>query len=169
MWNIRPEIAYFLRKDRLHYDDIVRERSRYTKLRTGHDWTQRVMLYNSLDPAKIPELEQHLSAKFDENRDSFMQKLKDGLANVIKVRDEVLPGAPIVMGEGTTCCTSEKLLFEEHSDKFWALLEEQALLLRENGLWGTVVRTGSSPVDISWNMRADSFRKANELFLNGKQ
>ena len=164
-----PEIAYFLRKDRLHYDDIVRERSRYTKLRTGHDWTQRVMLYNSLDPAKIPELEQHLSAKFDENRDSFMQKLKDGLANVIKVRDEVLPGAPIVMGEGTTCCTSEKLLFEEHSDKFWALLEEQALLLRENGLWGTVVRTGSSPVDISWNMRADSFRKANELFLNGKQ
>ena len=163
------EIAYFLRKDRPHLEDIIQARSRYAKIRSGFEWTPRILLYNSLDPAKIPELEQHLSEKFDANCGSFMQKLKDGLANVIKIRDEVLPGAPIVMGEGTTCCTSEKLLFEEHSDKFWTLLEEQALLLRENGLWGTVVRTGSSPVDISWNMRADSFRKVNELFLNGKK
>ena len=117
-------------------------------------------------PATVSDIVQRLNGMVDLEA---MQKLKDGLANVIKIRDEVLPGAPIVMGEGTTCCTSEKLLFEEHSDKFWALLEEQALLLRENGLWGTVVRTGSSPVDISWNMRADSFRKANELFLNGKK
>ena len=164
-----PDVAYFLRKDRPHYEDIVRERTRYTKLRTGHDWTQRVMLYNSLDPEKIPELEQRLSDSFDENCGSFMQKLKDGLANVIKVCDEVLPGAPIVMGEGTSCCTSEKLLFEEHSDKFWKMLEEQALVLRESGLWGAVVRTGSSPVDISWNMRAESFRKVNLLFLNGRK
>ena len=163
-----PDIAYYLRKDRLHYEDIVRERTRYTKIRTAHEWTQRMVLYNSLDPEKIPELEKRLAGIFDENHDNFIQSLKDGVAAVIKLRDEILPGAPIVMGEGTSCCTSEKVLFEEHSDKFWKLLEQQALYLREQGLWGTVVRTGSAPVDISWNMRAESFRKVNMLFLNGK-
>ena len=164
-----PEVAYFLRKDRPHYEDIVRERTRYTKIRSAHDWTQRMVLYNSLDPAKIPELERILEKKFLENRDTFMEYLKDGLDHVKKFRDEVLPGAPVVMGEGTSCCTSDKVLFEEHSDAFWAFLEKQALFLRENGLWGTVVRTGSSPVDVSWNMRAESFRKVNMLFLKGKE
>ena len=163
-----PEIAYFLRKDRPTYEDIVRERSRYTKIRSGFEWTPRMLVYNSLDPAKIPELEQRRSEKFEEKYDDFIPALKDGLAGVIKIRDEVLPGAPIVMGEGTTCCTCDKVLFEEHCDKFWSLLEEQALCMRENGLWGTVVRTGCYPMDVSWNMRAESFRKINELFRNGK-
>ena len=164
-----PEVAYFLRKDRPHYEDIVRERTRYTKIRSAHDWTQRMVLYNSFDPAKIPELERILEKKFQENQETFMEYLKDGLDHVKKFRDEVLPGAPVVMGEGTSCCTSDKVLFEEHSDAFWAFLEKQALFLRENGLWGTVVRTGSSPVDVSWNMRAESFRKVNMLFLKGKE
>ena len=128
----------------------------------------RKMFYG-LDPDKIPEVEKRISDSFDENRASFMGKLKEGLDVVTKIRDEVLPGAPVVMGEGTSCCTCDKILFEEHSDAFWKMLEEQALLLRGNGLWGTVVRTGSSPVDISWNMRAGSFRKVNLLFLNGAE
>ena len=164
-----PEVAYFLKKDRLHYDDVVRARTRYTKLRTGYDWNQRIMLYNSLDPEKIPELERRIAETFAANRDACMQKLREGVANVIAIRDEVLPGAPIVMGEGTSCCTSEKVLFEEHSDAFWEALEEQAMFLRASGLWGSVVRTGSAPVDVSWNMRADSFRKVNELFLHGRE
>ena len=164
-----PETAYFLRKDRLHYEDIVRERSRYTKIRGSHYWNQRMVVYNSLDPEKIPELEKILAQKFDDNHDAFMQKLKNGIAAAVKVRDEILPGAPIVMGEGASCCTSDKVLFEERSDKFWQFLEWQALFLRESGLWGSVVRTGSSPVDISWNMRAGSFRKINELFLHGER
>ena len=164
-----PEIARFLKKDRLHYEEVVRERSRFTKIRSGYDWIQRVMLFNSLDPEKMPELEKIMSEKFDGNQGNFIVDLKKRLEEVTKIRDEILPGGPVVMGEGVSCCTSNKLLFEEHSDKFWAMLEEQALLLRENGLWGTVVRTGSSPVDVSWNMRAESFRKINELFLNGKE
>jgi len=163
-----PETEYFLRKDRPTYEDIVRERSRFTKIRNGFEWTPRMLLYNSLDPEKIPELEQQLSKKFEEKYADFIPYLKDGLASVIKIRDEVLPGAPIVMGEGTTCCTCDKVLFEEHCDRFWSLLEEQALCMREYGLWGTVVRTGCYPLDVSWNMRADSFRKINELFRNGK-
>jgi len=163
-----PETAYFMRKDRLHYEDVVRERTRYTKIRNGFEWTPRIMVYNSLDPAKIPELEQRLTEKFEERCGDFMSYLKEGLACVIKIRDEVLPGAPIVMGEGTSCCTCEKVLFEEHSDKFWSLLEEQALILRESGLWGTVIRTAANPEDVSWNMREKSFRKVNELFLNGE-
>lgn len=164
-----PEISRFLKKDRLHYEDVVRERSRFTKIRSGYDWIQRIMLFNSLDPDKIPELEKILSDQFDENQGNFIANLKRSLAGVTEIRDEVLPGAPLVMGEGVSCCTSDKILFEERSEKFWNFLEWQALFLRESGLWGTVVRTGSSPVDISWNMCAESFRKANELFLNGKE
>ena len=164
-----PEIACFLRKDRPSREDIVRARSRWGKIRAGFEWTPRMMLFNGLDPAKIPEVEKRIADSFDENRASFMGKLKEGLDIVMKIRDEILPGAPVVMGEGTSCCTCDKILFEEHSDAFWKMLEEQALLLRGNGLWGTVVRTGSAPVDISWNMRAESFRKVNLLFLNGAE
>ena len=163
-----PEIARFLKKDRVHYEDVVRERSRFTKIRSGYDWIQRIMLFNSLDPEKMPELEKILSDKFDENQEKFITGLKNSVADVIKIRDEVLPGAPLVMGEGVSICTSEKLLFEEHSDKYWKMLEEQSLFLRESGVWGTVVRTASCPTDVSWNMREKSFRKVNELFLNGE-
>jgi len=163
-----PEITHFLRKDRPHCEDIIRERSRYTKIRNGLEWIPRMVIYNSLDPEKIPELEQRIAERFEAGYADILLRLEEGVAGVIKIRDEVLPGVPLVMGEGTSCCTSEKLLFEEHSDKFWQLLEKQAAILRERGLWGTVVRTGSSPVDVSWDMRADSYRKVNRIFLNGE-
>jgi len=164
-----PEITCFMRKDRPHCEDIIRERSRYTKIRNGLEWIPRMVIYNSLDPEKIPELERRIAERFEAGYDDLLSRLKAGVAEVTGIRDEVLPGVPLVMGEGVSCCTCEKVLFEERSDKFWRLLEEQALILRESGLWGTLVRTADNPGDVGWKMRADSLRKINRLFLNGKE
>ena len=57
------------------------------------------------------------------------------------------------MGEGGSYCAANALQFEEHSDAFWAMLREQAQILREAGLWGTVPRTTSGSEDPRWHGR----------------
>ena len=86
----------------------------------------------------------------------------DGVANVKRVRDRVLPGARIVMGEGGSYCPAKSLLAEEHCDAVWEMFRRQADILRTEGLWGTVVRTTSGPEDPSWSLRAADYRRINE-------
>lgn len=82
----------------------------------------------------------------------------------MRVRDEVLPGVPIVMGEGGAYCPANALLAEERCDGVWEMLFKQSGILRRAGLWGTVVRTPSGPEDPSWNLRADDYVRINDEF-----
>lgn len=143
--------------------------TRCGNLRVGNDWNPRVRLYAALDETKIPEIERRLSDVFEKKRASYLQALRDGIAQIRKIRDEVLPGVPLVMGEGGSYCAANALQFEEHSDSFWAMLREQAKILREEGVWGAVPRTTSGPEDPSWDMRPHDLRRVNDLFRLGEQ
>ena len=57
------------------------------------------------------------------------------------------------------------LLFEEYSELYWKTIRRQAVLLRDAGFVGTVVRTTSGPEDPSWIMRRQDYIEANGLFL----
>ena len=142
--------------------------TRRGNLRVGNDWNPRVRLYAALDETKIPAIERRLSDAFEKNRPSYLQALRDGIAQIGKIRDEVLPGAALVMGEGGSYCAANALQFEEHSDSFWAMLREQSKILREEGVWGTVPRTLSGPEDPSWEMRPHDLRRVNDLFRLGE-
>ncbi len=69
------------------------------------------------------------------------------------------------MGEGVSYCCANDLFFEEYSELYWKTVRRQAVLLRDAGFAGTVVRTTSGPEDPSWIMRRQDYIEANRLFL----
>ena len=58
----------------------------------------------------------------------------------------------------------EELLWEEHSELFWTLVNEVVEKYKNEGLWGTVVRTCLGPEDPSWYSIPDKILKVNNTF-----
>jgi hypothetical protein len=105
-----------------------------------------------------------MEQKLNDNFDYYKQQICDMLAHVQSISNERCPGIPLVMGEGVTYCGSNKLLWEEHSEKYWELLEFAIQKYREAGLWGCVLRTCCGPEDPSWNLVLEKLARLNKLF-----
>jgi len=145
----------------------VRRENHRSEVRRSN-WNSYVRIYSSLEPTRIPALEKVFAETFATNSAGYLKSLREGVASVVRIRDEVLPGAAIVMGEGGAYCPANALLAEEHCDGVWTMLREQSEILRAAGLWGTVARTPSGPEDPSWKLRADDYRRINEEFRQTK-
>lgn len=163
---IPADTASYLVKKPLTAAEVLAERreNHRPEIRKSN-WNLFVRLYCSLAPERIPALEKVFSETFAKHSSEYLKALEDGVANVVRVRDEVLPGAPIVMGEGGSYCPAKALLAEEHCDDVWEMFRRQAVILRQSGLWGAVVRTTSGPEDPSWTLRADDYRQINGMFV----
>ena len=162
---IPPETASFLVEKPLSIADVVAvRRSNHRSIVRKSNWNAYVLLYSSLEPSRLPALERAFAETFATNSAAYLQRLRDGVVHVVRIRDEVLPGAAIVMGEGGAYCPANALLAEERCDGVWQMLREQSEILRHAGLWGAVARTPSGPEDPSWNLRADDYRRINEAF-----
>jgi len=159
---ISPGSMEFLRNPPLTIADIVA--TRQGNLRVSNDWNARVRLYASLDDAKLPELERQFGERLVRDYDKFVQHLEQAVDRVVKTRDAVLPGAPIVLGEGVSYCAANKFLFEERSELFWNLLLEQSRILSEAGLMGAVPRTNSGPEEPGWYLNEGDLRRVNRAF-----
>jgi len=133
-------------------------------MRTGKGWEHRVSLYHSMDPEKLPALEAHLAQALEEEYPKGWDLLERIIASALDIRDRLLPGALLVMGEGVTYCADNRLLFEEHSNRYWEILRRQAAFLGESGLWGMIVRTTSGPEDPSWTLRQSDYIECNRIF-----
>ena len=59
----------------------------------------------------------------------------------MKLRDEVFPGIPLVLGEGVSYCADHRLRWEERRDASWEVVEHDARAYRDHGSWGAVART----------------------------
>jgi len=140
------------------------QKSREGKLPAMADWYRRIWLYRNLDPAKMPALEKLFEHKLDDEFDNYKQKICEMLECVKKVSEERCPGAPLVMGEGVSYCGSKNLLWEEHSEKYWELLEFAVQNYKKAGLWGCVLRTCCGPEDPVWNLAPEKLVRLNKLF-----
>lgn len=151
------------------YDKIISvndiERARGGRIRSAIDWERRAALYDSIDPAKISALEQALEANLRRRSEEWFGAFEETVRGAAEQRDRVVPDALLVMGEGVSYCCANDLLFEEYSELYWKTIRRQAVLLRDAGFVGTVVRTTSGPEDPSWIMRRQDYIEANGLFL----
>jgi hypothetical protein len=86
----------------------------------------------------------------------------------VKVRDELFPGIPLVLGEGASYCADHRLRWEERSDAYWEVVEHAARIWREHGFWGAVARTNSGPTDPVWHEYPERLQRANAVFLGEK-
>lgn len=141
------------------------DRERRMNLRTGRDWSSRVALYASLDPAAFPEAEKLLEANLARNADVYLAVLRERMTALKTLRDAFCPQARLVMGEGVTYCAHNGLLFEEKSRLYWETVRKGLGILKSLGFSGSVVRTTSGPEDPSWNMNAADYRELNAYFL----
>ena len=144
-------------------DDII-EAMPGAYINNIYSWVSRARMYSDLADDKIEQLNELLENEITTNYDHYLAKMKSNVDRIVWVRDTVIPHAELVMGEGVTYCASTKLRFEERSDAYWRLIEEQAKYLREKGFLGTVVRTTSGPEDISWDLCKDKYLQMNRLF-----
>lgn len=161
--------AYLVAKPHTVADALAARGERHRAEVRQSNWNSYVRLYTSIDPKRIPALEKTFAETFAANSARYLKSLEDGVASVVRIRDNVLPGALIVMGEGGAYCPANALLAEEHCDGVWAMLLKQSEILRTAGLWGTVARTPSGPEDPSWKLRADDYRKINLAFRTAKR
>lgn len=159
---IPPETAQYLRQPPLSIAEVVE--TRCGNLRVSNDWNARVRLYASLDDAKMPALEAAFDEVFARERETYVRNLKDGVARVVALRDRILPGVPIVFGEGVSYVAGMRFLYEEKSERYWRMLEEQSRIFRGAGLYGAVPRTNSGPEEPGWQTCAEKFRRVNDLF-----
>ena len=107
-------------------------------------------------------LENALKEKLNEYRNVFY----NDICNMLKLHKKIVPNSKIVMGEGLTYCCSPKLTFERDSETFWTLVNEQMALLKEKGIWGSVIVTTHAPGRSSaWHGCIKQYIEANKLFL----
>jgi hypothetical protein len=130
------------------------------------DWYGRILRYSGLKREMLPTLVERLKNNLAENYGKYYEKAMTFLETLGKFREK-FPTVPVVCGEGVTYIPSKELLFEEQSEKFFELVEAVIRKYRENGMWGTVIRTCLGPEDPSWTMLAERIRKINCDFLNG--
>lgn len=145
-------------------DDILDE-MKCSYINSVYSFVPRIRIYSDIKKEKLPEIEEMLENELRDNYDKYLTKMKENVDAVIEVRNKYVPNAELVMGEGVTYCSSNELRFEEKSELYWQLINEQAIYMRDKGFLGTVVRTTSGPEDPSWNLCKDKYIKANALFL----
>jgi len=159
-------VRRFLRRDLVPFQAILDSREgRPPILR---NWFRRIWLYRNLDPNAMPELERMLQENLEKRIDEFKQKATEAVEQAVKLRDEVLPGIPLILGEGASYCADHRLRWEERSDAYWDVVEHAARAYREHGLVGAVPRTNSGPEYPVWHEYPERLRRANAVFLGEK-
>jgi len=159
---VRP----FLRRDLVSFQAILDSREGRPPI--AQNWFRRIWLYRNLDPNAMPELERMLQEHLEKNIDEFKQKATEAVKHAVKLRDELLPGVPLMLGEGASYCADHRFRWEERSDAYWEVVEHAARAYREHGLWGAVARTNSGPTDPVWQEYPERLRRANAVFLGEK-
>ena len=127
-------------------------------------WYNRIAKFSGLKEEKIPILEARLEKRLKDDYEYYRNKAF-AFADSIKQIRKINPDIRIVSGEGTTYIESKKLLWEEHSEIYWELVEEVIKKYHEEGLWGTVLRTCLGPEDPAWRLIPDKILKINRIFL----
>ena len=159
-------VRRFLRRDVVPFQAVVD--SRADRLPIKDDWYRRIWLYRNLDPNAMPELERLLQEHLEQNLDLYKQKATDAATQAVKVRDELFPGVPLVLGEGASYCADHRLRWEERSDAYWEVVEHAARTWREHGFRGAVARTNGGPEDPVWHEYPERLQRANAVFLGEK-
>ncbi|TVS12988.1 MAG: hypothetical protein EA424_22020 [Planctomycetaceae bacterium] len=159
-------IRRFLRRDLVPFQAILDSRAGRPPI--ARDWFRRIWLYRNLDPNAMPELERLLQEHLEKNIDRFKQRATNAVEQAMKVRDELFPGIPLVLGEGASYCADHRLRWEERSDAYWEVVEHAARTWREHGFWGAVPRTNSGPTDPVWHEYPERLQRANAVFLGEK-
>ncbi len=156
-------IRRFLRRDLVPFQAILDSRAGRPPIKD--DWYRRIWLYRNLDPNAMPELERLLQEHLEQNIHLYKQNAADAAAQAVKVRDELFPDIPLVLGEGASYCADRRLRWEEHSDAYWEVVEHAARAYREHGFWGAVARTNAGPEDPVWHEYPERLQRVNAVFL----
>jgi len=156
-------IRRFLRQDLVPFQAVLNCREGRPPVSPG--WCRRVWLYRNLDPNAMPELERLLEENLEKHIDEYKAAATKAVQQAEKLRDEVFPGIPLILGEGVSYCADHRLRWEERSDAYWEVVEHAARTYREHGLWGAVARTNSGPEDPVWHEYPERLRRANAVFL----
>jgi hypothetical protein len=159
-------VRRFLRPDVVPFQAVFDSRAGRPPLK--EDWYRRIWLYRNLDPNAMPELERLLQEHLVKNIDLYKQKATEAVEQAVKLRDELFPGIPLVLGEGASYCADHRLRWEERSDAYWDVVEHAARAYREHGLWGAVARTNGGPEDPVWHEYPERLRRVNAVFLDEK-
>ncbi len=159
-------VRRFLRRDLVPFQTILDSRAGRPPI--ARDWFRRIWLYRNLDPNAMPELERLLQEDMEKRIDEFKQSAVKRVKQLVKIRDEVLPGIPLMLGEGASYCADHRLRWEERSDAYWEVVEHAARAYREHGLVGAVPRTNSGPEDPVWHEYPERLQRANAVFLGEK-
>jgi hypothetical protein len=159
-------VRRFLRRDLVPFQAILDSRAGRPPI--ARDWYRRIWLYRNLDPNAMPELERLLQESLEKRIDEFKQSATKAVKHAVKLRDEVLPGIPLILGEGASYCADHRLRWEERSDAYWEVVEHAARAYREHGFWGAVARTNSGPEDPVWHEYPERLRRVNVVFLGEK-
>jgi len=159
-------IRRFLRRDLVPFQAILDSRKERPPI--GPGWYRRIWLYRNLEPNAMPELERLLQENLEKQIDQYKRKATDAVAHAVKLRDEVFPGIPLILGEGVSYCADRRLRWEERSDAYWEVVEHAARAYREHGLWGAVARTNSGPEDPVWHEYPERLQRVNATFLGKK-
>ncbi len=168
MWNLYSEMQKEIGQEIMVENPVSVEEIRNTRKGArdvNEDWYDRVWFYANLDEKKMPYAEKWLEERFHKNREEYVQKLEEGIVKLKEVANKYGTNVPIVCGEGVTYVGSYLLQWEEKSDAFWEMIEHMARRYRDEGVWGTVIKTCCGPEDPSWDMCKDRILKINKIFL----
>jgi len=157
-------IRGFLRSKLVSLDEI--RRAREGRPPASENWNRRVWLYMNVEPKALPALERLLTETLVRDAGLYRRSASDAVDQAMKLRDELAPGAPLVMGEAATYCALPGMRWEEKSDVYWEIVERMARRLKEEGFWGCMPRTNSGPEDPSWTEFPERLKRVNELFLS---
>ena len=146
-------------------DDVLDEMSRSSYINTVWSWVPRARIYSDIAQDKLDEAGKLIENEMTANYDQYLARMKRNVDHIIAVRDNIVPHAQLVMGEGVTYCPHVGFNFEETSDVYWKFIEEHTNYMRDKGIIGTVPRTNSGPDDRSWNECKERYRYINRLFL----
>ena len=146
-------------------EDVARSRAgRCSLSETCSPWYTRVAVCNDFDTGTAAALEEHLEKRLGTKRNEFLERLEFFCKGYERVLENH-PGLPLICGEGVTYCSSQKVLWEEHSDAYWDMIRCAMNRYKEIGLWGTVIKTCCGPEDPCWYLCREKLRELNEAFL----
>ena len=156
-------IRHFLRPDVVPFREVVGSRGQRAPM--AADWYRRIWAYRNLNPAALTELEKRLDANLEAHVDEYRSQAAAALEQALALRERILPGVPLVLGEGVSYCADNRLRWEERSDRYWDLVESTVRLYRDRGLYGCVPRTNSGPEDPAWWEYPERLQRVNAVFL----
>ncbi len=161
--NLYAPIRRFLRQDLVPFQAILDSRGGRPPI--AADWYRRIWLYRSLDPNAMPELERLLQENLENNLGHYKQKATAAAVQAVKLRDELFPNIPLILGEGASYCADCRLRWEERSDAYWEVVEHAAHTWRDHDFLGAVVRTNAGPEDPVWREFPERLKRINQVFL----